>query len=123
VSRPARNLLFSPRSSRGGELGVVDPHAAQDHGKSSRNRDFGFLHSGSLGELGRPALEVMTLDRAGQDDVRGLVERRAHQPITELADPAGDILLAGLMLLRRQSKMRANPFDDLNRVGSSIADT
>ena len=66
------------------ELGVVDPHAMQDHGKSSRERDFGFFHSCSLGELGRPALEGMILDRAGQDDVRGLVKRRAHHPSPSL---------------------------------------
>src|SRR6478752_2308505 len=53
-----------------------------------------------------PALELRTaFDRFGQHDVGSLVKRRAHRSITDLADPAGVVGLAGLMLLRRQPEM------------------
>jgi len=53
--------------------------------------------------------------------VGGLVERGAHRAITDLADPAGVVGLAGLMLLRVNPKWAPACFDEVNRAGSSIA--
>src|ERR1700730_2342297 len=47
---------------------------------------------------------------ARQDDVGGLIESGAHASVADLADPPGDIRLAGPVFLRRQAKMRSDPF-------------
>ena len=60
------------------------------------------------GDAHRPAFERRAaFDRLGQHDMGGLVERLAHRGIADLADPAGVVGLAGLILLRRQAEMGA----------------
>ncbi len=69
-------------------------------------RHLGFVHAGAPFDPHGPALQLRTaFDRLGQHDVGGLVKRRAHRSITDLADPAGVVGLAGLMLLRSQPEM------------------
>ena len=67
----------------------------------------GLGHPRALGEFHSPAFQRgRALERFGQDRVGGLIERRAHRGIADLADPPAVIRLPRLILLRRQAEMR-----------------
>ena len=60
-------------------------------------------------------------ERLRQHDVGGLVERRAHRAVAELADPAGVVGLAGLMSLRGQPEMGSHLLRRFEPPGLSMA--
>ena len=60
-----------------------------DYGELAGERHLCLLHAGAFGKPHRPALEgCAALQRLGQDDVAGLVERRSHSLVADLADPS-----------------------------------
>ena len=96
---------------RGVECCSVGEHPVQDHREFARQRDLGLVHAGSPGDPHRPAFEFRAVpDRLRQHDVSGLAERLAHRGVADLADPPGAVGLAGLILLRCQSEVRARSF-------------
>src|SRR3954454_9348700 len=103
------SLASGRRSSAlGSEWGAVDEHAMQDNRELSCEGHLGLAHARAVGDTRRPALQCRASHRAGQDDVRRLVQRRAHAGVTDLADASRDVGLAGLVLLGRQAEMRAD---------------
>src|SRR5260370_24003259 len=96
IRRPPRSTLF--------------PYTTlfrSDHGELARQRHLGLVGAGAAGDPHGPAFEFRAaLDRLGQHEVGSLVKRLAHGGITVLADAAGVVGLAGLILLRRQPEMR-----------------
>ena len=67
----------------------IDQHAMHDHGELAGERHLCLLHAGAFGKPHRPALEgCAALERLGQDNVAGLVERRSHSLVADLADPS-----------------------------------
>ena len=66
----------------------IDQHAMHDHGELAGERHLCLLHAGAFGKPHRPALEgCAALERLGQDNVAGLVERRSHSLV---ADPGSE---------------------------------
>ena len=60
-----------------------------DHAELAGERHLCLLHAGAFGKPHRPALEgCAALERLGQDNVAGLVERRSHSLVADLADPS-----------------------------------
>ena len=57
----------------GDELGPIDQHPMQDHGKLPGQRHLRLAQTSALGYPHRPALQRRTFDRPGQDDVGCLV--------------------------------------------------
>ena len=91
MSCAARNPLnsLSGRHSGRSEQRSIDQHAMHDHGELAGERHLCLLHAGAFGKPHRPALEgCAALQRLGQDDVAGLVERRSHSLVADLADPS-----------------------------------
>src|SRR3954453_4314536 len=62
--------------------------------------------AGALSDAQRPALQIRSLYGPRQDHVRSLIERHPHAMVPDPGDAPGHIGLAGLMLARRQTKMR-----------------
>jgi hypothetical protein len=89
------------------ERGSVDPHAMQGHCQFARHSDFGGLAAAALGHLQSPVLERREACHVREQDVRRLVQGRAHHLIANPADPTSDISPARLVPLRRQSKERS----------------
>ena len=56
------------------ELGAVDPHAMQNHGELSSNRDFGFSEPASFGDPHAPGFEHGPFCNACQQNACPLVE-------------------------------------------------
>src|SRR3954462_5795086 len=100
------SLASSRRGSAlGGEWVAVDEHAMQDNRELSCEGHLGLAHARAVGEARGPALQCRALHRPGQDDVRGLVQRRAHTGVTDLADASCDVRLAGLVFLGCQAEV------------------
>ena len=75
----------------------IDQHAMHDHGELAGERHLCFLHASAFGEPHRPTLEsCAALEWACQDDIAGLVERRSHALVTDLADPSIDTSLGSV---------------------------
>src|SRR4051812_6066209 len=103
------SLASGRRSSAvSGEWRAVDEHAVHYDRKLSGEGHLGLAHARAIGDTRRPALQGRAPYRAGQDDVRRLVQRRAHAGVADLADASRDVGLAGLVLLGRQAEMRAD---------------
>src|SRR5580658_10785869 len=85
----------------------IGQHPVHDYDQLAGERHFGLFHAGALGELHGPTLQSRAaLDRPRQHHVGGLITRRAHPLVADLGDAAGDVGLAGLILLRRHPEMR-----------------
>src|SRR3954454_12415274 len=97
-------------SALGSEWGAVDEHAMQDNRELSCEGHLGLAHARAVGEARGPALQCRALHRPGQDDVRRLVQRRAHTGVADLADASCDVRLAGLVFLGRQAEVGAHSF-------------
>src|SRR5918996_911554 len=78
--------------------------------------------AGSGGDPQRPSLERREANGAGQHHVGRLEQRRAHHGVADLADPAGPIDLAGLVLLRRQAKVSTHRLGPGETLGWLMAD-
>ena len=112
MSGPARtcNLLLlascGHRSFVGQEVCSVGQHAVQNDGEFAGDRDLRLAHAGASGQADPPALQRGALHRSGQDNVSRLLECGAHAAVSDLENATGDIGLARLVLLGRQSEMR-----------------
>src|SRR3954454_17784543 len=94
------SLASGRRSSAvSGEWRAVDEHAVHYDRKLSGEGHLGLAHTPTLGNACRPALQRRAFHGAGQDDVRGFVEHRAHAGVADFADAPRDVRLAGLVLL------------------------
>src|SRR5271154_1600410 len=98
-SRPDRKCgPPSPAATTGVAMIGPMPGKAASRRQAAFERQIETIRVSSF--LSRPLL-----DRPGQDDVSGLVERGAHAAIPDLRDAAGHVGLARLVLLGGQSEM------------------
>src|ERR1700757_4435221 len=88
------------------ELGLVAPHAMQNHSELACDRDPGSRHTPVLRDLHAPGAQARPFAAAYEQCVRRFVERCAGQLVTASADFALDVRLAGLVARRRQAEMR-----------------
>ena len=101
-----------------------DGDAFVNNAELARERHLGLGHARTLGQFHRPTLEsCRALERSGQNRVGGLIERRAHRGVADLADPAAVIRLPDWYFLGVRPKCGPTCLDDLNLAGSSIAAT
>src|SRR6201981_124394 len=88
------------------ERHIILEHAEKYHGELARKRHLVLVGASAPGDPHCPAFEFRaTPDRLGQHDVGSLVKRLAHRGVTVLADAAGVVGLAELILLRGQTEM------------------
>src|SRR5262249_44118194 len=86
------------------ELGAVNPDAMHDHGQPTRQRHDRLFHPAMPGDLHRPGLEPGPFRRTHQHALGRFVEHHPHHLVSTPRYCAGSIVLAGLILGRRQSK-------------------
>src|SRR5215469_3664420 len=71
------------------ELGAVSQHGMHDDGEAPRQRDPRLTRGGSFSDRQCPVFELQLPLVACEHDIRGLVEKCPHPPITALRDAAG----------------------------------
>src|SRR5262249_2463446 len=86
------------------ERGAVNPDAMHDHGQPTRQRHDRLLPPAMPGDLHRPGLEPGPFRRTHQHALGRFVEHHPHHLVSTPRYCAGSIVLAGLILGRRQSK-------------------
>src|SRR5436853_7232585 len=77
------------------ELGAVDPHAMQNHGELSSNRDFGFTEPASFGDPHAPGFEHGPFCNACQQNACRLVEIASQHCITVFRNPSCPVDFTG----------------------------
>jgi hypothetical protein len=96
------------------EFAFVHPHAMKDRRKLAGQRNFCPFHATPPCHIDCPPLQRREPGGAGQHDVGRLVKGGAHHSVTDPADATVQVRFAGLLLLRRQSEVRATPASHLN---------
>src|SRR5215469_7313576 len=90
------------------ELGAVDPHAMQNHGELSSNRDFGFAEPASFRDPHAPGFEHRPFCNACQQNACRLVEIASQHWITASRNPSRPVDFTGCIAAARQADISSD---------------